>query len=164
MELFVISLLLAAILCSLVAGFLFAFEVVVMPGIKRLNDREFISAFQVMDRVIQDNNPVFVLAWLGSIVFLIISVLTGIGELQGIELFILVSAALIYLLGVQLPTFIVNVPLNNKLQAIDVGRMNEAELSPARNDFEPRWNKWNRLRTLLSFLSSLLLIILLLKL
>ena len=50
-----IALIVATLLCSLVAGFVFAFAFVVMPGIKRLNDREFIRTFQVMDRVIQDN-------------------------------------------------------------------------------------------------------------
>lgn len=56
---FQISLGLATLLCSLVAGFLFSFAIVVMPGISDLNDREFLRAFQVMDRVIQNNQPVF---------------------------------------------------------------------------------------------------------
>ncbi len=58
---FQIALILATFLCSLVAGFLFAFAVVAMPGIKRLNDGEFIRAFQVMDGVIQNNQPIFLL-------------------------------------------------------------------------------------------------------
>ena len=56
---------LATFLCSIVAGFLFAFWVVAMPGIRSLNDREFIRAFQVMDRVIQNNQPI--LCWSGSV-------------------------------------------------------------------------------------------------
>jgi uncharacterized membrane protein len=42
---FQIVLILATLLCSLVAGLLFAFASVVMPGIKQLNDREFIRTF-----------------------------------------------------------------------------------------------------------------------
>ena len=49
MEVFQIALILATFLCSLVAGLLFVFAVVVMPGIGSLNDREFIRAFQVME-------------------------------------------------------------------------------------------------------------------
>ena len=60
---FQIALILATFLCSLVAGFLFAFALVAMPGIRSLKDREFIRAFQVMDRVIQNNQPLFVLVW-----------------------------------------------------------------------------------------------------
>ena len=71
MGIFQIALLVATFLCSLVAGLLFVFAVVVMPGIGNLNDREFIRAFQVMDRVIQNNQPLFMLVWLGSVVALV---------------------------------------------------------------------------------------------
>ena len=63
---FPIILITATLLCALVAGLLFAFAIVTMPGIKSLNDREFIRAFQVMDGVIQNNQPIFMLVWLGS--------------------------------------------------------------------------------------------------
>ncbi len=53
MVIFQIALIAATFLCSLVAGFLLAFAIVAMPGIGSLSDREFIRAFQVMDRVIQ---------------------------------------------------------------------------------------------------------------
>jgi uncharacterized membrane protein len=52
-----IVLALAALLCSLVSGFLFAFAVVIMPGIRNLGDREFLRAFQAIDGVIQRGNP-----------------------------------------------------------------------------------------------------------
>ena len=74
MGIFPIALILATFLCSLVAGFLFAFAVVAMPGIGKLSDREFVRAFQVMDRVIQNNQPIFILVWVGSVVSLVTSV------------------------------------------------------------------------------------------
>ncbi len=36
-----------------------------------LNDREFIRAFQVLDRVIQNRQPLFMLVWVGSVVALV---------------------------------------------------------------------------------------------
>ena len=60
MGVFQIAIILAAFLCSLVAGFLFAFAIVTMPGIRSLNDQEFLRAFQVMDRVIQNKQPLFI--------------------------------------------------------------------------------------------------------
>ncbi len=72
MGIFQIALILATFLCSLVAGFLLAFAIVAMPGIGSLNDREFIRAFQVMDRVIQNYQPIFMLVWVGSVVTLMI--------------------------------------------------------------------------------------------
>ena len=153
---------LAAFLCSLVAGFLFAFAIVVMPGIRRLEDREFIRSFQVMDGIIQNNPPLFVLVWVGSVVALVISAVIGYGQLAGVGRALIVSATLAYILGVQLPTLAINVPLNNKLQALDVDATAEAAQKTARTDFEPRWNRWNSIRTIVASLVSVLLIILLL--
>ena len=82
MGIFEIALILATFLCSLVAGLLFAFASVVMPGIRSLNDREFIRAFQVIDGVIQNNQPLFVLVWIGSVVALVTSAVLGIGQLM----------------------------------------------------------------------------------
>ena len=73
MGIFEIALILATFLCSLVAGLVFVFAVVVMPGIGSLNDREFIRAFQVIDGVIQNNQPAFVFVWIGSAVALVTS-------------------------------------------------------------------------------------------
>ena len=161
---FQITLILATLLCSLVAGFVFAFAVVVMPGIKTLSDREFIRAFQVMDRIIQNNQPIFVLVWVGSIVALVAAAGFGIGQLQAVERLLIVFAVLAYLLVVQLPTFTINIPLNNKLQTLNVDDMDETAQKAARMDFEPRWIRWNSIRTIFASLVSGLLLILLLRL
>ena len=164
MATFQAALILATFLCSLVAGFLFAFSVVVMPGIRSLSDREFIRAFQVMDLVIQNNQPVFVLVWLGSVVALVTSTVLGIGQLDGAGLLLIIFAALAYLIGVQLPTFTINIPLNKKLQTLDVDAMNETTQKTARKDFEPRWNRWNSIRAVFASLASALLTILIFRL
>lgn len=161
---FKITLLLATLLCSLVAGFVLAFAVVVMPGIKTLSDREFIRAFQVMDGIIQNNQPIFVLVWVGSIVALVASSVLGIGQLEGVERLLIILAVLVYLLVVQLPTFTINVPLNNKLQTLNVDDLDETAQKAARMDFEARWLLWNSIRTTFACLVSSLLIILLLRL
>jgi len=160
---FQIVLILATFLCSLVAGFLFAFAIVVMPGITSLNDREFIRAFQVMDRIIQNNQPIFVFVWVGSVVALVTSAVLGIGQLHGAGRLLIIFAALAYLLGVQLPTLIINIPLNNKLQTLDVDTMNQTEQKTARKNFEPRWNLWNSIRAAFASLASAMLIILLFR-
>jgi uncharacterized membrane protein len=164
MDIFRIALLLAALLCSLVAGFVLAFAIVAMPGMRSLNDRDFIRSFRVMDRVIQNNQPIFMLVWVGSVVALVISAVLGIWQLDGAERLLMILAALVYLFGVQLPTVTINVPLNNRLQTLDVDAANDTALCEARNDFEPRWNRWNSIRTAFAILTSALLIILLLKL
>ncbi|EKU99055.1 putative integral membrane protein [Leptolyngbya sp. PCC 7375] len=161
---FQIILLLATLLCSLVAGFLFAFASVVMPGIKTLNDREFIRAFQVIDGVIQNNQPIFVATWVGSIVALLVAAGLGIGQLDGMQRLLLLVTPLLYILGVQLPTFTINVPLNNQLQMLQIDAMEGTALRIARLHFEPRWNQWNISRTLLASLTSVLLMVILFQL
>lgn len=164
MSIFQLTLVVATLLCSLVAGLVFAFAVVVMPGIKTLGDGEFLRAFQVIDRVIQNNKPLFLLVWVGSVVALLASAALGFGQLDAVGRLLVIAAVLVYLLGVQLPTVTINVPLNNRVQTLDIDGMDEAAQQAARQDFESRWNYWNSVRTVLACLVSVLLIILLLRL
>ena len=161
---FPIVLITATVLCSLVAGFLFAFASIVMPGIKSLNDREFIRSFQVIDGVIQNNQPLFVAVWMGSVVASVAAAGLGFGQLDGAQRLLLISAPLVYILGVQVSTFTINVPLNNRLQALNVEALDAAALKTARMDFEPRWTLWNLVRTPFASLASVLLIVLLFQL
>ena len=156
-------LIVAALLCSLVAGFLFAFAVVAMPGIGRLNDRSFIRAFQVMDGVIQDKQPIFLFVWLGSAVSLILAAVFGFSEIAGADRWLLVAAAIVYLLGVQLPTARINIPLNNGIQALNVDQLNDQETSSARVEFEGQWNRWNVIRTVVATAIAMMLDLLLLR-
>ena len=115
-----VMLLLSTVLCGLVAGLLFSFAVVVMPGLRGLEDREFIHAFQKVDGVIQRGQPLFGLVWLGSALALLVGLAIGLQQLDGPGKALLATSAGFYLLGVQLPTFLVNIPLNNALQGVDV--------------------------------------------
>ncbi|MDJ0590639.1 MAG: DUF1772 domain-containing protein [Pleurocapsa sp. MO_226.B13] len=161
---FQIVLILATLLCSLVAGFLFAFATVVMPGIKTLNDREFIRAFQVIDGVIQNNQPLMVAVWMGSILAAVAAAVLGFGQLDGTQRLLSISATIVYILGGQLSTFTINVPLNNRLQRLNVDAMDEVALKAARMNFEPGWNRWNLVRTPFAGLASVLFMILLFRL
>ena len=158
--LFTLILSVATLLCSLVSGFLLAFAIVVMPGIRKLNDREFLRAFQVMDGVIQDNQPVFMVVWVGSIVALLVAAVLGIGQLHGYERQFMLGTAFFYVLCVQLPTFAINIPLNNRLQRLQIGEMDEKTLRELRNDFEVRWNRSNMIRTVCAGVVSIQLILL----
>ena len=155
-------LVLAALLCALTAGFVFAFATVVMPGIEKLGDKAFIRSFQVIDGVIQNGQPIFGLVWLGSAAALLVSAAMAALQLEGIERGLVVASALAYVLGVQVPTFRINVPLNNALQRLDVDAMDEAALASARAAFESRWVRWNTIRTVIASLVSAALMMVLL--
>jgi uncharacterized membrane protein len=161
MTLFRACSILATVLCSLVAGFLFAFATVVMPGIKKLEDGTFIQAFQVIDGVIQKGQPVFGFVWVGSVLSLVAAAVMGMWKLGGLDRPLMIAAALVYLLGVQVPTITINIPLNNQLQRLDVSTLNEAARKRAREDFETRWNRWNVFRAVCASVVPVLLVLLL---
>ena len=117
-----------------------------------------------MDGIIQNNQPIFLLVWVGSVVALVTVTVLGFGQLDGAGRLLLVFATLVYLFGVQLSTVTINVPLNNRLQALNADALSETEQEAARQDFEPRWNRWNSSRTIFASLASALLMVLLFRL
>ncbi|GAB5521233.1 MAG: DUF1772 domain-containing protein [Rhodothermales bacterium] len=129
-----------------------------MPGIRTLPDREFLQAFKAMDRIIQNNAPLFVMVWAGGLVLLAAAVFMNAGALEGLLKLLLIGAGMVYLVGFQLPTFMVNVPLNNQLQAVDLNAP-EAHLEHIRAVFEPRWVFWNSFRTVVGTVTTLALLL-----
>ena len=164
MELIQIALLLSALLCSLVAGVVLTFAIVVMPGIRTMGDRDFLKSFKVMDRVIQNNQPIFMLVWLGSAVVLLASTVLGIWRLEGLDRILLVVACAIYIFGVHVPTVTINVPINNRLQAHDLDALSETELRATAEKYETRWLRWNTIRTVIAMVTTVLLLVLLIRL
>ena len=150
-----LSLLLAILTCSLSTGFIFTYAVVVMPGFSKLNDKEFVRAFQVTDGVIQNNQPLFMLTWVGSIISVLSVIAISIFSLGLSEAWIIIVVGLIYLLGVQGITISIHLPLNNHIQKIDINDMNNQSLNEERTNFEMRWNYFNKIRTFIAFAASL---------
>ena len=158
-----VALMLSIILCSLVAGLLFGFAIVVMPGIAKLPDKNYLLAFKHMDGIIQNNQPLFLLVWAGSILSIIITLILGMMNLSGTQTYLLIFASILYFLGVQLPTFRFNIPLNNSLQKLDIEALEDSQAAMARLGFETPWNRWNRIRTVNAILTVSMLLFLLIK-
>ena len=159
MTLFVGFLIVSTLLCALVTGFIFTYAVVVMPGFAKLDDRDFIRAFQVTDGVIQNNQPLFMLAWVGSIVSVVATMILGFIEHHGIERWTVFAIGFVYLLGVQGITIRIHLPLNNRLQRLEIDEMDPESLSKERDKFETRWNYFNNIRTLIAFAVSFSLLL-----
>ena len=150
-----IALVFAVLTCSLVTGFIFTYAIVVMPGFSKLEDKEFLRAFQVTDGVIQNNQPLFMLTWVGSIISVLSVIAVSIFSLGLSEAWIIIVVGLIYLLGVQGITISIHLPLNNHIQKIDINNMNNQSLNEERTKFEMRWNYFNKIRTFIAFSTSL---------
>ena len=161
MDLLDISLIFSITLCSLVSGFIFTYAIVVMPGLSNLNDKEFIRAFQVTDAVIQNNQPIFMFTWIGSIVSLLSTILTSIISFGLSETWLVVLFSVVYLLGVQGITIAIHIPLNDKIQKVLIDELNDNAITDERVKFERKWNFFNNIRTSISISVTLLLLIIL---
>ena len=155
MEILNISLFFSTLLCSLVTGFILTYAIVVMPGLSKLDDKEFIKAFQVTDGIIQNNQPIFILIWVGSIISVVSTIIISIFTLGILEAWKIIFVSLVYLIGVQAITIIIHLPLNKRIQNIDINSTNLQSLNKERKNFETKWNYFNNIRTVIAFLVTL---------
>ena len=155
MEILNISLFFSTLLCSLVTGFILTYAIVVMPGLSKLDDKEFIKAFQVTDGIIQNNQPIFILIWVGSIISVVSTIIISIFTLGILEGWKIIFVSLVYLIGVQAITIIIHLPLNKRIQNIDINSTNLQSLNEERKNFETKWNYFNNIRTVIAFLVTL---------
>ena len=155
MEILNISLFFSTLLCSLVTGFILTYAIVVMPGLSKLGYKEFIKAFQVTDGIIQNNQPIFILIWVGSIISVLITIIISIFTLGILEGWKIIFVSLVYLIGVQAITIIIHLPLNRRIQKIDINSTNLQSLNEERKNFETKWNYFNNIRTVIAFLVTL---------
>ena len=135
MDVLDISLIFSITLCSLVSGFIFTYSIVVMPGLSKLNDKDFLKAFQVTDAVIQNNQPLFMVTWIGSIMAMLATILVSLVSIGFAEAWLIVLVAFAYLLGVQGITIAIHIPLNNHIQRIKIEDLNDEVLADQRLKF-----------------------------
>ncbi|MBT2447986.1 DUF1772 domain-containing protein [Streptomyces sp. ISL-43] len=140
-----VLLVLSTVLVGLMAGLFFAFDVSVMPGLAKADDRTYVTAMQNFNAVI-DGNPlfgtVFVVALLA--VFAAAFVEARAGRREVALWTALAGAAYLVVLVV---TFTVNIPLNNELaDAGDAAQLTDFSVV---DKFKGTWETVNIVRTLL---------------
>ena len=151
MDILDISLFFTILLSALVTGFILTYAIVIMPGLSNLDDKEFIKAFQVTDGIIQNNQPIFILIWIGSIVSVLSTIITSILSLGILDAWLIIFVSVVYLLLVQGITILIHLPLNKSIQNIDISSSNSETLSKMRKSFETKWNYFNNVRTVVAF-------------
>ena len=151
MDILDISLFFSILLSALVTGFILTYAIVIMPGLSNLDDKEFIKAFQVTDGIIQNNQPIFILIWIGSIVSVLSTIITSILSLGILDAWLIIFVSVVYLLLVQGITILIHLPLNKSIQNIDTNSSNSKTLSKMRKNFETKWNYFNNVRTVVAF-------------
>ena len=157
------ALLVSALLCALVAGLVLTFTIIIMPGIRTLGERGYLQAFKAIDRIIQDNQPIFLSVWIGSALCLIGTTLLGLWQLEGLDRVLLILACTVYIAGLHVPTVAINIPINNALQAADLDTLSESEIGEMATLLETRWMRWNTIRTWIAIGTTILLLSLLIR-
>ena len=161
LDLFDASLIVSALSCGLVTGFILTYAIVVMPGLAKLTDKNFLRAFQVTDEIIQNNQPLFMLIWIGSIISVITTTFTSIVYVGFPDASLTLLVCFIYLVGVQGVTIIIHIPLNNHVQKLKVHKLDDQAANQERSMFEARWNKFNYSRSSIGFFVCLALLVIL---
>ena len=151
MDILDISLFFSILLSALVTGFILTYAIVIMPGLSNLDDKEFIKAFQVTDGIIQNDQPIFIVIWIGSIVSVLSTIITSILSLGILDAWLIIFVSVVYLLLVQGITILIHLPLNKSIQNIDINSSNSETLSKMRKSFETKWNYFNNVRTVVAF-------------
>jgi uncharacterized membrane protein len=139
------ALIAATMAMGLMAGVFGLYSHAVMPALRGVDDRTFVSAFQTLDRGII--NPLFMTWFFGALVLPAGAAALHLGE--GAVLPWVVAALVLYVVVVVI-TLSVNVPLNDALKAAgDPDRIADLAAVRARFD-EARWASWNLVRAIAS--------------
>ncbi|MGO2932032.1 anthrone oxygenase family protein [Microbacterium sp.] len=131
-----------AIICNgLLAGVFFAFARAVVPGLRRVDDHVYVTAFRGVNAAILNGWFLSVFLVAPILAGVVVAVLDGPGRWWAI-------AALVCAIATFVITAAVNVPLNRRLDAASAHTA--AESANARRGFERRWNTAHLIRTVTS--------------
>jgi uncharacterized membrane protein len=142
----------AILLTGLSAGLFYAWQVSVIPGTRKVTDLVYMESMQHINREIL--NPAFMLIFIGSLLMLAVSSYSLYPT--GLPFGLMLAATLTYLLGTFAVTGMGNVPLNNELDALQIGSMTAEQLKSFRDYYETKWNWLHLIRTTFAVLSFLL--------
>lgn len=143
----------SVLLSGLSAGLFYAWSVSVIPGTRKVIDPTYLETMQSINRGIL--NPAFFAIFFGSIIFLVLASIYAF-NINQTAFWLFVAASATYLIGTVGVTGLGNVPLNNKLEALNLSEMSAEEWATFRKDYETNWNRLHTIRTVFAVLAFLL--------
>jgi uncharacterized membrane protein len=145
-----------AICTALMAGLFYSYSCSVVPGLKLLGNAEYVAAMQSINKAIQ--NPIFFICFFGILLLLPICTYVHFSTPTTPRFWFILSAAIVYFVGVFSVTILGNIPLNNTLEKFKLLNATAESIALQRSLFENKWNTLNTIRTI-SSVSALALII-----
>ncbi|KZF05728.1 hypothetical protein A2J04_24880 [Rhodococcus sp. EPR-279] len=143
----------AAVGCGLVAGVLLAFSISVLPGLATLPVPDAIAAMQRFNAAIL--SPLFLALFVGTAVSCFLAAILAVSTGRGSPVLV-VSGAVLYVLGCVAITAALNVPLNDALAGVDPGSAAAAQVW---QNFTEKWTRWNTVRTVAATAACAVLIL-----
>ena len=141
---------------GLMAGLYFGWQVSVVPGLKRVDHRTYISTMQSINGAIV--NPLFVVPFVITPVLLAAAAVAAYRSGRTRQSFLMAAASVSYLMGMG-TTIGRNVPLNDALDAVRLDGSQTQATATARSDYEGPWKSaWHLVRTIASTVSFALAI------
>jgi uncharacterized membrane protein len=141
----------SALGCGLVAGIFFAFSSFVMRGLAGVPPTQGIAAMQSINVAVLD--PWFFAVFFGTAACCLLLAVASFFYWQKPGASYLLIGGLLYLVGTILVTIICNVPLNDKLAAVDPASTN-AGLTWV--NYLKTWTAWNRVRAVAALAAAAL--------
>jgi uncharacterized membrane protein len=146
-----IAIVIALLGSALIGGIFFAFSSFIMKALARVPSAEGIAAMQSINLMVL--NPSFLGVFMGTAaVSLLVAVLAVIGW-EAPSAPWLVAGALLYLVGTFLLTGLGNVPLNNRLAAVQA---NDPAANKLWEYYLDRWTLLNSVRTVAAICAALM--------
>lgn len=144
-------------LTGLIAGLFYAFNVAVVPGLRSLKGTQHIAAMRAIS--VKIKNPIFFLSFFGPSILLPWAAWLHWGAAQ---FPLLVAAAALHIIGANGVTIAGNLPLNDRLEKLDLSQLSEAEADRIRQEFqgpESPWMRFHNLRTLAAMAATILVFV-----
>ena len=143
----------SALSAGIMAGVYFTFSVFAMRSFAQLGDEAGARAMQEINRVIVQSAflPLFFLSTLTCAALVVLGFL----GMAGARPELAIAGGAVYVLGMFVVTVVGNVPLNNKLDAVDAA---SEEGKAVWAEYLTRWTRLNHVRTLACIVAMGLLI------
>jgi uncharacterized membrane protein len=147
----------AILATALSAGLFYAWSVSVIPGLKNITDKSYIETMQSINRAIL--NPGFFIIFFGALVLMILTAYFHYKIKLDISFWFIIGAIVFYMIGTVGVTAFGNVPLNEKLELINILSLSNAEIENTRIVYETKWNQIHTIRMFYSVLSLVMLLL-----
>ncbi len=140
----------AALGSGVVAGLMFIFSNTIMRALAQMPHPQGFVTMQAINVIIV--NPLFLLFFVGTAILSIIALVFAFTHWNHAASAYILAAALLYLIGTIGITALGNIPLNNRLAALNPSDVQALEFW---KEFCTTWTLWNHLRTLTTIFSLL---------